>query len=210
MPNNSLSIPALLVLLVGHTSSKFRRLNTLVEKATLPENTTIFTVFNGPNVELCDVHVPNDLIMRDIGMYKAGLQENPEANLVICLNDDVEQIEPDSLTCIYEALCNGIDFVGAQPNLSHWIVYKGLTNRQLAFHRAKGRSIRFARTSAFGCTSKYFNELYSKISSAQEFEKSTIAKMQSYKIGFLDRYEKIYDGNIAQFIPAFVEQRSRS
>jgi len=191
------------IILVGHTPFKFRRLRKLVENSIESKPLRIVTVFNGSKGEPCDLHTENDLQMRDVGMYRTGLDFLNSQDHVICLNDDVEYIAPGALEMIAAKLNAGADMVGAQPNLSHWIVFKNLSQKQALFHKHKGRALRFVRTSAFGCTRKYFETLFSKIRSAQEFEKGTMQLMPAYKIEFLEKYDLIYDGNIAEFIPNY-------
>ena len=133
----------------------------------LPENATVFKVFNGKDPKEGELRVRNCKQGRDVAMYKAGLDATGW-DYAAFVNDDMQHIDPG----FWEATG---DIVGC-PNLSTWVDYDKCDDKARAHHEKRGRELLFIRTAAFKMGAELFNRLWSESQGvANAFEKATLS-----------------------------------
>jgi len=81
------------VIAVGHTPWKMSRLMAMLWTADAGMPFDVFTVFNGGEGFDANLNMPNDLVGRDIRMYKEGL-DCADCDWAFFLNDDVVHMDP--------------------------------------------------------------------------------------------------------------------
>ena len=188
----------ILVVLVGNSVAKLRRLKNLYRENIPDETHMIIEVYNGnedyPLVNKCE----NNRSGKDVAMYAHAVKRY-KADFYFFMNDDVCYIKDKYW--LENALRLKTEIVGIQTNLASIVPHKlikkiaGGISQKI---KAQGTYPQFIRTSAFGCTREYFLRVWKRATgSAQRFEKLTLRLAGSYAL-FADPWY-IYDENLRPY-----------
>lgn len=188
----------ILVVLVGHTSTKLDRLIKLYTDKKPNISHEVITVYNGKGNYSSTFCCKNDKNGRDVAMYAeaVGLVD---ADFYFFMNDDICYIKDKYW--LENAVALKTEVIGVQTNLasivSHKLIKK-INGRLAPKHIEQGTKPRFIRTSSFGCTKDYFLRVWKYAEgSAQRFEKATLKLAKNYAL-FTDSWY-IYDENLKAY-----------
>jgi len=191
----------ILVVLVGNSPKKLKRLQKLYANNIPKEKHRTIVVYNGSkNYNKINLYVPNNIRSKDIGMYYEAVK-NYKADFYFFLNDDIIYIKDNNWLYTALKLQRNAEVIGVQTNLSS-IISMNTIKKIATYVPAKwsgwGINPKFIRTSAFGCTREYFLRVWkASDGNGQKFEKNTLKLANSFGL-FNDPFY-IFDENLKPY-----------